>query len=51
MLGTLDLPFARGGGRPPCRPALLVGGTTSVSSGTALGRDDLRVVRYRCVRV
>ena len=30
---------------------LLVGGTTSVSSGIALGRDDLRVVRYRCVRV
>jgi len=46
MLGTLDLPFARGRDdlrvvrycswdeRPPCRPVLLLGGTTSVSSGT-----------------
>jgi hypothetical protein len=58
MLGALELLFARGRddlrvvwhcsweGRPPCRPALLVGGTTSVSSGIVRGRDDLRVVRH-----
>ena len=46
MLGALDLLFALGRdslhvvrycsweGRPPCRPVLLLGGTTSVSSGT-----------------
>ena len=46
MLGALELLFARGRddlrvvrycsweGRPPCRSVLLVGGTTSVSSGT-----------------
>jgi hypothetical protein len=63
MSGALDLLFALGRddlrvvqycsweGRPSCRPVLLLGGTTSVSSGIALGRDDLGVVRYRCVRV
>jgi len=50
QLGALDLLFALGRddlrvvrycsweGRPPCRPVLLLGGTTSVSSGAALER-------------
>jgi hypothetical protein len=59
MLGALDLLVALGRddlrvvrycsweGWPPCRPVLLLGGTTSVSSGTDVGESDRIISSWR----
>ena len=63
MLGALDLLFALGRdslhvvrycsweGRPPCRPVLLLGGTTSVSSATDAGASDGIISSWRLLDV
>ena len=46
-VGNVGFAFCFWEGRPPCRPVLLLGGTTSVSSGTDVGESDRIISSWR----